>query len=38
MAVSLTSTVNMIFGSQILDRSTEIILNDEVSVKWSFPK
>ena len=31
MAVSLTSTVNLIFGSQVLDPETGVILNDEVS-------
>ena len=30
MAVSLTSTVNLIFGSQVLDPETGVILNDEV--------
>lgn len=40
MAVALTSTVNMVFGSQVLDPETGIILNDEVRVKalhdWLF--
>ncbi|KAG6845392.1 hypothetical protein H0H87_009739 [Tephrocybe sp. NHM501043] len=30
MAVSLTSTVNLVFGSQVLDSETGIILNDEM--------
>lgn len=30
MVVSLTSTVNSIFGSQILDSNTGIILNNEM--------
>ena len=32
MAVSLTSTVNRIFGSHVLDQETGIILNDEVRI------
>ncbi|EEB89189.1 hypothetical protein MPER_12738, partial [Moniliophthora perniciosa FA553] len=30
MATSLTSTINLIFGSQVLDPETGVILNDEV--------
>lgn len=31
MAVALTSTVNLIFGSQVLDPETGVILNNEVA-------
>jgi gamma-glutamyltranspeptidase len=31
MAVSITSTINLIFGSFVLDAETGIILNDEVN-------
>jgi len=30
MAVALTTTVNLVFGSMVLDPETGIILNDEV--------
>lgn len=30
VAVSLTSTVNLLFGAQVMDRATGIILNDEM--------
>lgn len=30
MAVALTTTVNLVFGSQVLDPETGILLNDEV--------
>ncbi|KAJ7497284.1 gamma-glutamyltranspeptidase [Mycena latifolia] len=30
MAVSLTSTVNLIFGSQVMDSETGVLLNDEM--------
>jgi gamma-glutamyltranspeptidase / glutathione hydrolase / leukotriene-C4 hydrolase len=30
MAVAITSTVNLIFGSQVLDPETGVILNDEM--------
>lgn len=30
MAVAITSTVNLVFGSQVMDPITGIILNDEL--------
>lgn len=30
MAVAITSTVNLIFGSQVLDPVTGVLFNDEV--------
>ena len=30
MAVAITSTVNLVFGSQVMDRTTGVLLNDEV--------
>lgn len=30
MAVAITSTVNLVFGSQVLDPETGILLNDEM--------
>lgn len=30
MAVAITSTVNLVFGSQVLDSVTGVLLNDEV--------
>jgi gamma-glutamyltranspeptidase/glutathione hydrolase/leukotriene-C4 hydrolase len=30
MSVALTSTVNLVFGSQVLDPETGILLNDEM--------
>lgn len=38
MAVSLTSTVNLIFGSQVLDPETGVILNDEVGYPLCAPR
>ena len=29
-AVALTSTVNLLFGSRIMDQTTGVILNDEM--------
>jgi gamma-glutamyltranspeptidase/glutathione hydrolase/leukotriene-C4 hydrolase len=36
MAVALTTTVNLVFGSMVLDPETGIILNDEVG-SHTFP-
>jgi gamma-glutamyltranspeptidase/glutathione hydrolase/leukotriene-C4 hydrolase len=36
MAVALTSTINLVFGSQVLDPETGIILNDEATGFPSF--
>ena len=33
MAVAVTSTVNLVFGSAVLDPVTGVILNDEVSLR-----
>ncbi len=30
MAVAITSTVNLVFGSRVLDPVTGVLLNDEV--------
>ena len=30
MAVAITSTVNLVFGSQVMDPVTGVLLNDEV--------
>jgi gamma-glutamyltranspeptidase/glutathione hydrolase/leukotriene-C4 hydrolase len=30
-AVSLTSTVNLMFGSHVMDRETGVILNDQMA-------
>ena len=37
MAVAITSTVNLVFGSQVLDSETGVILNDEVRVPVPCP-
>lgn len=34
MAVALTTTVNLVFGSMVLDPETGIILNDQVSLTY----
>ncbi len=33
MAVALTTTVNLVFGSAVLDPVTGVILNDEVGIQ-----
>lgn len=30
MAIAVTSTVNLVFGSQVLDPVTGVLMNDEV--------
>lgn len=35
-AVSLTSTVNLLFGSRVMDKDTGIILNDEMVSEQQF--
>jgi gamma-glutamyltranspeptidase / glutathione hydrolase len=37
MAISLTSTVNLIFGNKVLVPETGVILNDEMCVSQSSP-
>ncbi|KZT59198.1 gamma-glutamyltranspeptidase [Calocera cornea HHB12733] len=37
MAVALTTTVNLIFGSQVMDPVTGVILNDEASTLMTSP-
>lgn len=37
MAIAITSTVNLIFGSQVLDPITGILFNDEVGSPFRSP-
>lgn len=37
MAVSITSTVNLVFGSLVLDPNTGVIMNDQASLITNLP-